>query len=190
MTEEEIKALQAELEGIKAELVTTKTDLDTTKAELQGAKDIFVEKETAFTELEQSVAAKDAEIVTLKQTVSTGEADKATLALTIKAETQSFSERRINDLTDSYTEAVSAYKAVVASANPAVPVQLITGDTIEAVDASLESAVALVTQVRLAVEADIAAGKVPAGAPPRTAPDLSTLSAREKIAYAVTKSKV
>lgn len=186
MTEEEIKALQAELEGIKAELVTTKTDLDTTKAELQGAKDIFVEKETAFTELEQSVAAKDAEIVTLKQTVSTGEADKATLALTIKAETQ----QAVTDLTDSYTEAVSAYKAVVASANPAVPVQLITGDTIEAVDASLESAVALVTQVRLAVEADIAAGKVPAGAPPRTAPDLSTLSAREKIAYAVTKSKV
>jgi len=186
MTEEEIKALQAELEGIKAELVTTKTDLDTTKAELQGAKDIFVEKETAFTELEQSVAVKDDEIVTLKQAVATGESDKATIALTIKAETQ----QAVNDLTDSFNQAVAAYKVAVSNANPAVPVHLITGDTIEAVDASLESAVALVTQVRLAVEADIAAGKVPAGAPPRTAPDLSTLSAREKIAYAVTKSKV
>ena len=178
LTEEEVKALQTELES-------SKTELEAARTEIQGVKDIYAAKETAYTKLEQSVTAKDEEISTLKQTVSTGEADKATMALAIKSETQSFSERRIKELTDSFNDAVSAYKGVVAAANPAVPVHLITGDTIEAVDAALVSASALVTQVRTTIEAEIAAGKVPAGAPPRTAPDLSALTAREKIAHAV-----
>lgn len=174
MTEEEIKALQTELETAKALLETAKT-------ELQVSKDSFTEKETAYTELEQSVTGKDEEIATLKQTASTVEADKATMALTIKAETQ----QAVKDLTDSFNQAVAAYKLAVSNANPAVPVHLITGDTIEAVDASLVSATALVTQVRSTIEAEIAAGKVPVGTPPRTAPDLSALSPRDKIAHAV-----
>ena len=178
LTEEEIKALQTELETTKAELVTAKADMGVLDAAL-------VEQKAYVATFDQTLSAKDTEIATLKQTVSTGEADKATMALTIKAESQSFSERRIKELTDSFNDAVSAYKGVVAAANPAVPVHLITGDTIEAVDAALVSASALVTQVRTTIEAEIAAGKVPAGAPPRTAPDLSALTAREKIAHAV-----
>lgn len=182
MTDEEVQALQAELE-------TTRTELESIKAEKEGLAASLEGQKAYVATFDQTVADKDTEIATLKQSfiqmVKDKEAEKATLALTIKAETQSFSERRIKDLTASYSEAVSAYKAVLSSANPAVPVHLITGDTIEAIDASLESATALVTQVRQSVEAEIAAGKVPAGAPARTAPDLSTLSPREKIAHAV-----
>ena len=77
----------------------------------------------------------------------------------------------------------------MVSANPTVPAELITGDTIDAVDQSLESAKSLVSTVRATIEAEIAAGKVPAGAPPRTPPDLSSLSPREKIQYAVGGNK-
>jgi molybdopterin converting factor small subunit len=43
----------------------------------------------------------------------------------------------------------------------------------------------LVNRVKQGLEAEITAGKVPAGAPIRTPPDLSALSPREKINYAI-----
>lgn len=171
MTEEEVQALQTELEGVRAENETLSQELEV--------------KVTYSTELEQTVVERDTEITTLKQIVSDNEADKEALGVSIRNETQ----RSIDDLTDSYTQAVNAYKAVVVSANPTVPAELITGDTIDAVDQSLESAKSLVSTVRATIEAEIAAGKVPAGAPPRTPPDLSSLSPREKIQYAVGGNK-
>ena len=171
MTEEEVQALQTELDGVRAENETLSQELEV--------------KVTYSTELEQTVVERDTEITTLKQIVSDNEADKEALGVSIRNETQ----RSIDDLTDSYTQAVNAYKAVVVSANPTVPAELITGDTIDAVDQSLESAKSLVSTVRATIEAEIAAGKVPAGAPPRTPPDLSSLSPREKIQYAVGGNK-
>ena len=169
MTEEEIQALQTELEstrteleGVKAEKETLVSEKDTLAAELEA-------KAATVTMLEQTVGEKDGEIATLKQTVV--EVDD-----------------KFTSLNDSLSQAVSAYKTAVAQANPTIPGELITGDTIEAVDQSLESAKSLVSAVRASIEAEIAAGKVPAGAPARTPPDLSALSPREKIQYAISKS--
>ena len=170
MTEEEIQALKTELD-------TTKTELESVRGELgaaQGERDTFKDSIAVF---EQAVASKDTEIATLT-------AEKESLRVSIKAESQQI----VTDLTDSYNLAVAAYKNAVGQANPAVPGELITGDTIEAIDNSLLGAKTLVDQVRTAIEAEIAAGRVPAGAPVRTEPDLSTLSPREKIQYAITKS--
>lgn len=178
MTEEEVQALQTELDTTRAELEEVRAQNETLSQELEV-------KVTYSTELEQTVVERDTEITTLKQIVSDNEADKEALGVSIRNETQ----RSIDDLTDSYTQAVNAYKAVVVSANPTVPAELITGDTIDAVDQSLESAKSLVSTVRATIEAEIAAGKVPAGAPPRTPPDLSSLSPREKIQYAVGGNK-
>ena len=85
------------------------------------------------------------------------------------------------------TELLSAYKEAVASANPSVPVELITGETLQAVRQSFDNAVVMVDKVKASLAAEIASGKVPPGAPPRTPPDLSSLSPREKIQYAITK---
>jgi hypothetical protein len=63
--------------------------------------------------------------------------------------------------------------------------ELITGDTIESINESLKKAKTLVSQVRQGLETEIAGAKIPAGAPPRTPPDLSALSPREKIQYAI-----
>jgi len=117
-------------------------------------------------ELEQVVAGKDGEIAALKQA---------------KDEL----EERLAVLSNSLTEAVASYKTMVVQSNPEVIEELVSGDTIESVNESLDRAKALVSKVRQGVEAEISLAKVPAGAPERTPPDLSALSPREKIQYAI-----
>ncbi len=95
------------------------------------------------------------------------------------------SEEKLTTISHSLAEAVATYKELVALSNPEVLEELITGDTIEAINESLENAKTLVSRVRQGLEAEITAGKVPAGAPIRTPPDLSALSPREKINYAI-----
>ena len=177
MTDEEVQALQNELETIRTELEGIKAEKEALATELEVALGDLETKAAAITELElsesslrQTIATKDSEIVTLKQ--GTVESDVI-----------------VSEAKQSLANAVSAYKTAVAQANPAVPGELITGDTIEAVDQSLESSKSLVSTVRASIEAEIASGKVPAGAPPRTPPDLESLSPREKINYAITKSR-
>ncbi len=84
-----------------------------------------------------------------------------------------------------FSEAVASYKDRVLELNPEITGELIAGETIEAVNTSLEKAISLVGRVKKSVEKEIANIKVPAGAPGRRAADLSTLSPREKIQYAI-----
>jgi len=83
------------------------------------------------------------------------------------------------------TQAVSSYKALVVTSNPGVLEELITGDTIEDITASLESARSIVGKVKQGLEAEMASARVPAGAPQRAPVDLSALSPREKIQYGI-----
>jgi len=96
-------------------------------------------------------------------------------------------EEKIAATDDSLAEAVASYKAMVVQSNPEVIEELISGDTVESINESLVKAKALVSKVRQGVEAEIALARVPAGAPERTSPDLSALSPREKIQYAIGK---
>ena len=117
-------------------------------------------------ELEQVVASKDDEVASLKQT---------------NAEL----EERVTTGSGSLTKAVASYRAMVVQANPEAVEELISGDTIEAIDESLNKAKTLVSKVRQGLESEISLARIPAGAPERTSPDLSALSAREKIQYAI-----
>jgi hypothetical protein len=92
-----------------------------------------------------------------------------------------------NATKQSLADTVAAYKALVIRSNPAIPPELIRGDTFKEIDSSLDSAGNLVSRVRKTVETEIASGKVPAGAPPRSTPDTESLSPREKIQYALSK---
>lgn len=75
------------------------------------------------------------------------------------------------------------YRDLVVRTEPALPADLIAGDTIDAVDASVEAARTMVGHVRSHIEAQSQAGRVPAGAPPRSAPDVGALSPEQKIRY-------
>jgi len=89
---------------------------------------------------------------------------------------------------ESLSGAVAKYRAAVLASSPEIPVELVKGDSIADIDASLEQARGIVSKVRQQLESEAEANKVPAGAPERTQQDLSALSPAEKIAYALKKS--
>lgn len=83
--------------------------------------------------------------------------------------------------------AVARYRDAALAAEPDLPADLISGETLEEVDASLAAARRTVAQIRqrLAEEAETAesfARGFPAGAPARLGPSTEGMSAAEKIA--------
>ena len=98
---------------------------------------------------------------------------------------------RNGDLTaikQSFSGAVTKYRAAVLASAPGIPQEMVKGESLDEIDASLELARGIVIKVRQQLEVEAEANKVPAGAPPRMPQDLSALSPAEKIAYALRKS--
>ena len=141
-------------------------ELDALKQENEALARDLKSREAQVIRLEQMLAGKDSEIAVLKQ--SLGEA-----------------ERKLNELGEALAQAVASYKSLVIEANPGVLAELITGNTVEEVDESLKNARALVERVRQEMEAEVSKTRIPAGAPQRATLDLSNLSPREKIQYAI-----
>ena len=125
---------------------TTETDADT-ESELAREK---------LVQLEETIAAKNSELATLK---------------------------------DALANAVTKYRAALLVTSPGVPEELIAGETVEEIDASLEQAQRIVSKVQLQLENDAALWDIPAGAPPRMPADLSSLSPAAKIAHALTTER-
>ena len=94
-------------------------------------------------------------------------------------------DESLSQLNGSLSQAVSSYRALAVKSNPGILEELITGDTIEAINQSLENASNLISKVRQGLEEEASRTRVPTGAPQRTLPDLSALSPREKIQYAI-----
>ena len=141
----------------------TGEELETRLAERENE---LAEKNSRISELEQAIASRDDQIADLKQSV---------LEL----------EQKLTEAEENLSQAISSYRALVIKANPGVPEESIVGDSIEEIEASLASAQALIDRVRQELEAEIAGARIPAGAPLRTPADLSTLSPRDKIQYAI-----
>jgi len=92
-------------------------------------------------------------------------------------------------LKESRTEAIDACRDALRLAHPELPPDLIKGESIQELTDSVSCAQALVEKVRAALEQERSASRVPAGAPVDSGPDLSGLSAREKISAGVTNPK-
>jgi len=126
----------------------TAEDIAAVKAQLE-------EEQKAKTTLEEAMAEKDtrlAELETaLSEAKSQGEASATELA--------SVKEAR--------DEAVSRYLGMAKASNPQVPQDIINGETIAEIDASVEKGKGLVSAVKKTLESETAAAKVPAGAPTR-----------------------
>jgi DNA repair exonuclease SbcCD ATPase subunit len=95
----------------------------------------------------------------------------------------------LTSLREAKNEAVNACRDALRLAHPDVPPDLIRGDSVEELTASVHSAKALVEKVRAALQGERNAARVPAGAPVDQGPSLDGLSAREKIAAGVTRAK-
>ena len=148
------------------ELADTRDELERLKQEKEALTRELESKDARIAELEQTVASKDNEITLLKQTIVE-------------------SDQKLAEINDTLAQAIASYKSLVLEANPGVPAELLAGDTIEAINESLENALALIDRVKQEIEAEASRTKVPAGAPQRALLDLSVLSPREKIQYAI-----
>ena len=94
---------------------------------------------------------------------------------------------RVTTLEAQLAEAAALYRELALAAHPEVPEALLVGGTPQEIAASLAAAKATVAQVRQRLAAQTAAERVPAGAPTRRGPDVTSLSARDKIAYGLTQ---
>ena len=148
------------------ELEAARKELEELKQENEALTRGLESRDATITKLEQAVASKDSEMEILKQAVAE-------------------SEKKLNDINDALAQAVASYKALVVESNSDVLPELVTGDTIDAVNESLENAKALVDRVKQVMDEEVSRTKVPAGAPQRSPFDLSVLSPREKIQYAI-----
>jgi chromosome segregation ATPase len=128
------------------------------------------------------------EIAALKEAVATLEADRdAARAAQQSASSEALDLRTSLQAAQAQSrDAVMKYREARLAATPEVPPELVpdSGDISE-IDRGMEAALRLVSQIRERAQEDAIAAssvaRVPAGSPPRRAPDLSSLSASEKI---------
>jgi uncharacterized coiled-coil protein SlyX len=136
-------------------------------------EDRVTELEGLIAEKDQALAARDLRITELEQAIA--ERDNQIAAL----------KQSVTEMGEKLAQAVASYRALAVRSNPGLPEEAIVGESIEEIDTSLAGAQALVDRVRQELEAEIAAARIPAGAPQRKPLDLSALSPKEKIQYAI-----
>jgi septation ring formation regulator EzrA len=151
----------------------TPETLETIKAQLEEEKQAKAAADQALSDVSARLAEKDTRIAALESELSEAKTGSEAAA----AELASIKEAK--------DQAVAKYLDAVRLANPAIPQDIITGDTIEDIDASLAKATTIAESVRANLEAQAKETKVPAGAPPRTEISVEGLSPREKIAAGI-----
>jgi multidrug resistance efflux pump len=144
----------------------TPEDLEAIKAQLD-------EEKKAKAAAEASLADKNARIAELEASLS--EAKQGSEAVAAE----------LTQVKEAHGQAVARYLGAVRLANPAIPQDIITGDTIEDIDASLAKATTIAESVKANLEAQAKETRVPAGAPPRTEISVEGLTPREKIAAGI-----
>jgi hypothetical protein len=85
-------------------------------------------------------------------------------------------------------EAAIRYREVALAREPDLPADLVSGESVPEVEASLERARQTVAQVRQHLDQQAQTLRVPTGAPARSEPDFSELSAAEKIRLGLRRS--
>jgi chromosome segregation ATPase len=137
---------------------------------LEAIKAQLEEERAAKAAVEARLIEKDQRIAELEASLS---------------EAKQGSEAAAAELTragEAHGHAVIKYLDAVRLANPAIPGDVIAGDTIEEIDASVAKAATIAESVKASLEARAKEARVPAGAPARGEISLEGLSAREKIA--------
>ncbi len=134
----------------------------------------------AVTRAEARAAEAYAESAALREElrVSAGEASAAD-ALRDEVEAAAQRER----------DAAARYRELALRNEPSLPAELITGDSIDAVEQSLAAAREVVGRVRQQVEQQAQAARMPAGAPVRSSPDVSAMTPEEKIRYGLSQRR-
>jgi chromosome segregation ATPase len=159
----------------------TQEDYEALKAELEA------EKQKAQTMVSEATQALTEKVATLESDLTTKTGELETLQGQLTAATTAHSElvEELEGAKAAYAYAVEDFRKLVLQTNPMFTPDIIAGDTIDAVKASVEKAGVLVSKVKEGLEAQAKAlaglTTVPAGAPVRGPISTEGLSAKEKI---------
>jgi hypothetical protein len=147
------------------------SDLQGKLGEMDGVRHDLERKAAEAVDAGQRAAAKDAEIDALKGELADSNAQKTSLIT-------------------GQDEALKAYRDLILQANPQLPPSLISGGTLNDINASVEAARGVVQHVQAAIQSSNTNSRMPAGAPMRsTSADPSTMTRSEKILYGVRQSR-
>ena len=145
-----------------------------------------------LTALREQIADARAEVERLQREAANAVAEAAYLRDDVRAShdavaTATAEAATLREQIDAATQRAQAtaerYRDLVVRTEPALPADLIAGADVDAIDASVTAAREIVGRVRSHIEAQAQAGRVPAGAPSRAAPDLSALTPEQKIRH-------
>jgi vacuolar-type H+-ATPase subunit I/STV1 len=153
--------------------VSTPEDIETIKAQLE-------EEKKAKAAAEAALVGKDARIAELQAELS----QVLTLSETKGKELES-TTAELSQLKEAHAQAIARYLDAVRLANPTIPRDIIAGQTIEEIEASVEKALSIANAVKASLEAQAKEARVPAGAPARGEISLEGLTPREKIAAGI-----
>ena len=142
-------------------------------------------------ELDTARAAIDRATNPLKERIALLEAD-------VKAKNQEIArgkamveekDRSLASLSQNFEGAISAYKGQVLKANPLIPPEMISGATIAEIDTALGKAITMVNKVKEGLAEDQQTITIPPGAPGRTPPDTSSMTASQKIKFGIANAR-
>ena len=150
------------------ELPEVQEELEAARAELEALQVTAADREARAAHLESQMAKLRTELQQAR-----GDVEERDRLLAEQAE-------RSGTLESQVRAAAERYRAIVLRQSPELE-ELVAGETVEEIDAAVERARETVSKVRGQLESEAQAGRVPVGAPPRRAPDLSGLTPSEKI---------
>ena len=146
--------------------------------ELAALQDELAGARAEVERLQRDAANAVAEAAFLREDVRASHEAAATAA----AETETLREQ-LDGATQRAQATAERYRDLIVRSEPALPADLISGSDIDTIDASVIAAREIVGRVRSHIETQAQIARVPAGAPPRAAPDLSALTPEQKIRH-------
>ncbi len=134
-------------------------------------------------ELEAGLSDREQVVVRLNGTLEQRDARIAELESAVSGMERAAAEReqQVDGMRAQLSQALDAYRASMLEAEPGLPADLVSGDTIEELQASHARARQIVEHVRGRLEERALMERTPSGAPARSGVDVSALSPEEKI---------
>ena len=165
-----------EIDALRDQLADAQAEMERLQAQAADA-------EARAATLEERLAQAQAEIESLRSHLGELESQLQARDAALAERDQQLADLhpQIDALQEKLRQAAIRYRDARLAANPELPADLVTAETLEEIDEQFDAALKLVSEVRNRLQAESQAARVPIGAPPRRGPDLSALSPAEKI---------
>jgi len=159
------------------EISQIQEELDAARAEIER-----LEREAANAAARAGEA--EAEAASLRSQLSAANDEATALA----AESEGL-RAQLAEASERDRASAAAYRELLLRHEPSLPADLVGGETVAAVEASVAAARETVARVRSHLAAQAESARVPAGSPPRAEPDVSAMTPAQKIRYGLDRAR-